>query len=290
MFTLVLVSGVAAGSLGGVPAWSSTIAATTQIRLDAPALLAFGERLEAAGQPDRAGQVYRALMADRDSSVRAEARFRLAKLLITGGRRIEAAVLLRQVIDAHPAAAPPRLELIGVLYQLGDETAALREIRALSTLDLPLNVARFVDRMSLSLRASRPLAVQLELAIAPDSNINRSTKSDTLGTVLGDFDLDKSSKAQSGLGAAVRSYVQGRFDLSPQTALRAHASLDASLYREHKFNDISVEVAAGPELQLRAVRLQAQVGAGQRWYGMNLFERTLRAIGILVETIKYRDI
>jgi tetratricopeptide (TPR) repeat protein len=250
-----------------------------QIEVDGSSLLAFGQKLEAAGNKRRAGEVYRVLAGDPDANVRAEARFRLAKILVAEGKRTEAAVLLRHVIDDHPKAAAPRLELAGLLHQIGDESGALRELRTLGTLNLPLNVARFVDRMSASLRASRPFSFQLELALAPDSNINRATTSNTLGTVFGDFDFSEDSKARSGVGAAVRGFVQGRLSLSRDAALQAHASLDASLYREHAFNDISFDVAAGPEFHLGSVRLAAEAGAGQQWYGMHAFQRSLRLSG-----------
>ena len=47
--------------------------------------------------------------------------------------------------------------------------------------------------------------------MAPDSNINHATRSDTLGTVLGDFDIDQASKAKSGVGLSVRGQAYRRF-------------------------------------------------------------------------------
>jgi len=258
---------------------SSLSAASRAVSVNAPTLLAVGADLETQGQRSQAAQVYRALEHDPDSNVRSEARFRLAKLLVAQGKGSEAAVLLRHVIDANPDAAPPRLQLASVLQSLGDEGGALRELRSLSALDLPLNVARFVDRLSASLNASRPLSFQLELALAPDTNINRATTSSTLGTVIGDFTFDKDAKAHSGVGASVRGFVQGRVGLSPTAALRAHASIDANLYRRHDFNDIELDLAGGPETQLGRVRLAAEAGATQRWYGMRPSQRSFRLAG-----------
>jgi hypothetical protein len=208
--------------------------------------------------------------------VRAEARFRLAKLLAANGKNAEAAVLLRRVVDGHPQAVPARLELAGLLQRMGDEKSALRELRALGTLDLPPNIARFVDRMSASLQASRPLSFQFELGLAPDTNINRATRSDTLGTVFGDFTLAKESRAKSGVGAAVRGFAQGRLALSNDVNLAAHASLDANLYRHRQFDAVTMEVAGGPEFRLGPARLAAEAGVGQLWYGLKPYQRTLR--------------
>ena len=76
---------------------------------------------------------------------------------------------------------------------------------------LPPAVARLVDRYSEALRAARPCGASLEIALAPDSNINRATRSDTLGTVLGDFDIDKDSKAKSGTGLSLHGQAYRRF-------------------------------------------------------------------------------
>ena len=262
--------------LTGAFATSPALGAARQVRMNGVSLLAFGSELETRGNGPEAEQVYRALAKDVDKNVRAEARFRLAKLLASGGHEGEAARLLRLVVDEHPEAPRPRLELAGLLQHIGDEASARRELRALSALDLPLDLARFVDRMSLALRASQPLTFQFELGIAPDTNINRATRSRTLDTVFGEFAFDRESKAQSGIGAAIRSYVQGRLPLTGSTSIKARASLDANLYRHSKFNDVSFDLAGGPEFLVGPLRINAEAGATQQWYGMRRFQRSLR--------------
>jgi hypothetical protein len=250
-----------------------------EVKVDSAALLALAEKLEADGKQQEAGAAYRALEHDPNAQVRAEARFRLARIFKAEGRPDAAAVLLRHVIDEQPAAAPPRIELASVLHQLGDDSAALRELRSLGTLELPLNVARFVDRMSASIKASQPWSFQLEMGLAPDSNINRASTSSTLGTVLGDFTFDEDARQHSGVGATLRGFAQRRVAISRDVDLKAHASLDASLYRRQAFNDVALEVAGGPEFQLGKGRLAAEAGFGQRWYGMHAYERSLRLAG-----------
>jgi outer membrane protein len=257
-------------------AWTSATGATRQVKLDASSLLALGTELEVLGSPSEAEQVYRALAKDPDKNVRAEARFRLAKLLATAGQKAEAARLLRLVVDEHPDSTRPRLELVGLLQQLGHEASALRELRALSALDLPPDLARYVDRLGLALRASQPLSFQIAVAAAPDTNINRATRARTLSTIFGDFTFNDESKARSGMGAAIRTYAQGRLPLDKTISIRARASLDANLYRHSRFNDVSLDFAAGPEFLLGAIRVSAEAGVAQQWYGMHPFQRNLR--------------
>lgn len=262
---------------GGLTLAAADSAAAGPLRLGSgEAVLQLAAAAEKTGDSTSARRLLEALLHDRSANVRAEARFRLAKMLVASGRKREAAVMLRRVVDEHPKAAPARLELAALLHSLGEHGPALKQLRALGTLDLPVGVARFVDRMSAALQASRPVGVQVELALAPDSNINRATRSGTLDTVFGEFTLDEGSRAKSGIGAAVRAFGHGRIELSRDVGLTANASLDANLYRHKQFNDIAMEVSAGPQLRLGKARIGLEGGVGQQWYGMKPFQRSAR--------------
>lgn len=261
-----------------VPAasWPETGIRAVRVEADAPSLLAIGERLEAEGKAERARTVYTALQADPSADIRAEARYRLAGLAITNQDWRQAALLLRRVLDDRPNAAPVRLALAEVLNEIGDEGAALRELRAAQAIGLPLEVARMVDRYSEALRARRPFGASIEIAVAPDSNINTATASDTLGTVIGDFEIDPGGKEKSGIGVALRGSAFLRHALDDRLALLARASASLDLYRDKDFNQVALDLAAGPELRLGPVRLNVEAGATRRWYAMNPFEDHLR--------------
>jgi tetratricopeptide (TPR) repeat protein len=242
-------------------------------------------QLQKRGDSKQALAILTLLANDPNPEVRNEARYRQALLMEAGGRNQDAAVLLRQVLDAKPDAAATRLALATLLQKMGDEGAALRELRALRTIDLPPTVARFVDRLSASLQASKPLGFQVEVALAPDTNINRATRSDTLGTVLGDFTLDDESKAKSGVGAAIRGMAQARKWLADDLSIVARTSGEASLYHDKEFNDISLDLSVGPEFQLGKARFTAEAGVVQQWYGMGPYQRVLRIAGSAARSV-----
>lgn len=236
-------------------------------------------QLETRGQVDRAASILTVLESDPDPDIRNEARYRRALLLGRSGQHREAALILRRVVDERPNATAARLQLATTYQALGDEESAWRELRAIRSSELPPSVARFVDRISASLQASKPFGAQLEVSLAPDSNINRATRSDTLGTVIGDFTLDEDAKAKSGVGAALRGLAHARLDLSEGLALEARADTEAHFYRDKDFNDIAVDLSMGPEFRLGPSRLGLEVGAIQRWFGMDPFQRGLRVAG-----------
>jgi hypothetical protein len=245
------------------------------IRANAGQMLALAEELLRRGKNDDAQTILELLARDPDANVRNEARFRRALLLEDGGHNDAAAVLLRRILDEKPGATAVRFKLATMLQKMGHEDSALRELRALRTSDLPPNVARFVDRLSASLQATKPLGFQIEFALAPDTNINRATRSDTLGTIFGDFTLDKGSQARSGVGAALRGFAQARHMLTGNLGVVARASGDATLYRHTDFNDIAVDLAVGPEWRVGRTRLTADAGIARQWYGMKPFQNSL---------------
>jgi hypothetical protein len=135
-------------------------------------------------------------------------------------------------------------------------------------------VARFVDLYSAALRARQPYGASLELAIAPDTNISRATRSDTLGTVLGDFALDANARERSGIGLALRGQAFARTGIGDRVTLIARASGAADLYRQGEFNDLSLAISAGPELQLGGDRLTAEASLAWRRFGGAPYSRT----------------
>jgi hypothetical protein len=174
---------------------------------------------------------------------------------------------LRTILDEKPDAQRVRLELARVLELMGDEAGALRLLRAAQAGDLPPEVAQFVDRYSAALRSRKPLGATLEVALAPDSNVNRATRSETLGTVLGDFELDADARPRSGVGLALRGQAFARQQVGGSTSVVGRVSGSTDLFRDGQFNDVAVGLSGGPELRLGSDRLTLEAGRIWRRYG-----------------------
>jgi hypothetical protein len=247
------------------------------VRLNPPQMFRLADQLLARGSTAQAMQILELLARNPDSDVRNEARFRRSKLLEAEGKTTAAALLLRAILDERPDAVPVRLQLAQLLDRIGDKDAAWREMRAVRASGLPPAVARLVDRYSEALRAARPGGASFEIALAPDSNINRATRSNTLGTIFGDFDVDHESKAKSGTGMSLRGQAYQRLALGESDHdLLFRLSGFADVYRKTRFNDIAVDFAAGPELQFGRDRINVEAGATQRWFGQKPFMRSAR--------------
>lgn len=263
---------------------------STTVQVSATQLFRIAEAAAAKGDRETAERAYRALIQDVSQEIRLEARFRLALLEGQRGNFSSAATLLRQIVDQRPDAARVRLELASVLDQMGDKDGAWRQLRAIHAGSLPADVARLIDRYSDALRAQRPAGSSVEFALAPDSNINRATRSDRLGTVLGDFEIAEDGKAQSGTGVSVTAQTYRRFPLNGEASLLARGTAFANLYAQSRYDDIAADVAVGPEFTMKRDRIQIELGATQRWFGQKPFLRSARAAATISHQLGGRTV
>lgn len=260
------------GALGAAAALASAVPVPAPLRsaetiLGPGEILVAGERAERDGDRAAARLAYEILTSNRTKAVRNEARFRLARLMIGEHRPAKAALLLRAILDEEPGAQRVRLELASLLAKMGDETSALRQFRAASANGLPPDVRQLVARYATSLRSSRRLGGSLRLGFASDSNANRATGSDTIGTVVGDFTMGDDGRPVAARGITTQAEIYGRAHLSGDLSLAAAVSQNGTIHAKRGLDDQAIGVTFGPELTVGGIRLGTHFGASRRWYG-----------------------
>lgn len=229
---------------------------------------------QSADHPEKAILIYRALEQDPKLDIRNEARFRHAQLLSRMRRLAEAAVLYRAILDEKPDASRVRLELAALLAQMGDLSGARRQVRQAQAAGLPPEVAQVVDQYSAALRSMKPWGGSAELAIAPDSNINRATDAKTLDTVIAPLTLSDDARQRSGLGLKGSGQLYLRADLNKDFTLAPRISGQGVIYRASQFDDVSGSAQLGLEWRLKEDKLTPSAGYTWRWYGGDLYAQT----------------
>lgn len=237
-------------------------------------LFALAGRARAAGRIDDAVRIYDALARDPDDQVRAEARFRKGMMLAAVRRYREAATAFRALLDEKPGAARARLELARVLAAMGDEDAAKRELRQAEAGGLPPDVAVTVENFARALHSSQKFGGSIELALVPDSNVNRATSQRTLDTIIAPLTLSDDAREQSGLGAKVSGQGFARLAIGDDLFLLPRGSVLANLYRHDEFDDVSAAALLGLEWRRGGDRLTPSIGETIRWYGAHPYART----------------
>tara|TARA_R110000782_G_scaffold13999_26_gene41964 strand:- start:63107 stop:64471 length:1365 start_codon:yes stop_codon:yes gene_type:complete len=247
--------------------------APQSMELSAAQLFDFAKQADAADDFEAAETAYRALAENPDIEVRTEARFRLAMMLADKQKRYrEAAVLFREILDEKPNVARVRVELARVQALMGNLGAAERELRAAEAAGLPPEIERLVRFYAQALGARKPFGGSIEVAFAPDSNVNRATRSETLGTVIGDFDLSRDARETSGLGLSLRGQAYARAPIDRNIDILLRASGAARVYRDGEFDDYAASFQAGPQVLSGTDRISLSGLVAWRWYGRKPYE------------------
>lgn len=179
----------------------------------------------------------------------------------------------RAILAGDPAQTRVRLELARALMLRGHEAAADHHFRLAETDgELPPELARAVGGFRGLLRSQRRWSFNLDVGLAPDTNINNATANDTVDVRFGPstlpLTLDAGAKKRSGLGQTAGLSGGLRFKLGDDVALLADGTLGLTNYGGKRFDDLSSELAVGPELRLgERGTLSLQALAAQRWYG-----------------------
>jgi outer membrane protein len=275
----MLVMRRVAAALATCTLLSATAAAQQTLveHLGATDLFAVADRLRAGGRTAEAATIYDALAHDPEPNVRAEARFREGLMFADLHRYRDAAVAFRAVLDQRPDATRVRLELARVLALLGDEAAARRELRQAEANGLPPDVLLTVNQFARGLVNDKRAGGSLELALAPDSNVNRATQQRTLDTTIAPLTLSSDARAQSGLGLKLAGDGYLRIPVTEELTLVPRSSALSNLYRSAQFNDASADGLVGLEWRVGVDRLSGSVGGAWRWYGDRPFARTWTA-------------
>jgi hypothetical protein len=246
----------------------------TRTGLSAVDVFAAADAAKAAGRADDALALYEALTHDPDAEIRAEARFRKGMLLAGTRHYAEAAVAFRALLDEKPNAARVRLELARVLALMGDEGGARRALRQAQAAGLPREVALVVDQFSNALRSTKKIGGSFEVALAPDSNVNRATNARTLDTIIAPLTLSDDARAQSGVGVKLAGQGYARIPLGSSLALLPRVSGRGNFYRAAEFDDVSASALVGLEWQGAKDRITPSLGPTWRWYGGKPYART----------------
>lgn len=237
------------------------------VRLKAAQIFQAAAELAACGDISRAIELLKVLTHDPHPDLRAEARVRIARLLAEKGDFAGAALSYRALLDEKPDAAAVRIELATLLARMGYERSAANELRRAEAAGLPDDVARALRTTANALRGRAGFAATLSIGLAPDTNINSATASETVAILGLPFKLDDDGRARSGIGLTFAGQVIARQKFGGNQRWISQVDAVGNLYRRGEFNDISVSVSTGPDFALRGARLHPSFSLGRRIFG-----------------------
>ncbi|HYX45249.1 MAG TPA: surface lipoprotein assembly modifier [Sphingomicrobium sp.] len=239
-------------------------------RLSAAQLFALADQLYANGDKAGAAAILHSLTQDKHPELRAEARFRLAAVLEEMGDLEGAVQALRDLLAEQPNANRARLELARILGRMGKQGEAQGELARAEKFGLPPEVEQNVRRFSATLHAPHRHGLTVELTAGPDSNINRSTSSQFIDTIIAPFELDADARQQSGSGVtgSARAYS---LDNVGGVQVLSGANIRADLYNRARFDDIQLSLDSGPQFSVAKTTIRPAALYERRWFGQHAF-------------------
>ncbi|HEX8300546.1 surface lipoprotein assembly modifier [Sphingomonas sp.] len=277
LLAALLVPAGALAQEAPAPIIDKCVAETCKVRMTPDAL--FGEVLSliAAKRFDEAQPMLAALSSIPDFKF--EARFLSGQLAAGRGDHQAAADFYIAILADDPSQARVRLELGREMLALGKLQSADKQFRiAQQTDDLPEDVARTIRSVRDVIRSKRAWRLDIDFAIAPDTNINNATSADQITLQYGGgqlpVTLDAQAKARSGTGQTAS--VSGGLRLPVGEKVSALFDLDSSgsNYAGTAYDDLQSQAAMGAEYRLSpAASISAQALGAQRWYGGHLVTR-----------------
>lgn len=227
-----------------------------------------------AGRIADAIAIYRQLERDPSVDVRCEARFQHSQLLIAKSNYSGAAVLLRATLDEKPDWQRARLAFARALARIGREPSARRELRQAQVTPVTAELQPQIDTFADTLLKVPPVGGTLEVAFAPNSNIDRASAATLLSPEVLPFSLTRSPPVFSGNGLRISSQLYGYLPITSRILATAKLTLNNHLYPTASYDDHVGTLEAGAVAQWHRERLHVTVGDTLRIYGSNVNSQT----------------
>jgi outer membrane protein len=184
-----------------------------------------------------------------------------------------AETVFRAILRDHPSQTRVRLELARIMMLNGKEGAADYHFRlAEQDGDLPPEIAQTIRSVRGVLRNQRAWHFNLNLGLAPDTNINSATSAESVNVNFGPIQiplpLDENARQKSGIGQTGGFSAGLRFRVSEKIAVLVDTENRIVNYKDSFADDIQTQLAIGPEIRLgQTSSFSVQALGEQRWYG-----------------------
>lgn len=241
--------------------------------LSAGNLLAIAGRMIDAGRFDEAQALLDQLARDGVAGIEGE--FLEGMIALTRRDYARAEASFRNILVRNPALVRVRLELARTLFLNRKDEQADYQFRLAIAEHPPEEVLRNAARFREAIRARRAWRFNLDLGLAPDTNINSATGKQQVEVLGLPFQLNDDARARSGVGLFTAADASVRIWRARRVPLYIGAYGRVLRYSDGRFSDVYLGGEAGPEFRLAGGRLRLAASVLERWYGGSPLVTTL---------------
>ena len=178
----------------------------------------------------------------------------------------EAIKAFHQALVIAPDWQRARLEFAYALFLSGRDDLAKHNFERALVGGVPTYVAANIRRVLLRMRSRRRWNGYFSFSIAPDTNINNATESETIELFGLPFFLSETARARSGIGLVFSGGGEYQHPLSEHWRWRLGLDGIRHEYPDGEFDQTYAAVRTGPRYLLSAsAELSAQAVFGRRW-------------------------
>ena len=175
----------------------------------------------------------------------------------------------RRILVDRPDLVRVRLDLARAEFETGDDEGADYNFRlALAQPGIPDTVVDTIGHYLAAIQSRKHYTYNVNLSVAPDSNINAAAASNHV-TIFGlPFTLSQNSVQKSGVGVVTTLGGEVFTDLAPTVRLRTGAIEASALYPGHsQFDNIVGRASVGPQWLFAKGDVSVLGVVGKQWYG-----------------------
>lgn len=192
------------------------------------------------------------------------------------GKFADALPYYRKILAAHPDIVRVRLDLARAEFETGDDEGAEYNFRlALAENNLPDTVVDNIGYYLAAIQARRRFSYNVNVSVAPDSNINAAANNPNV-TLFGlPFQLSQNSTQKSGIGIVTNFAGEVFTPVTTDLRIRTGGSFYGDFYPGHsQFDDIQTRATLGPQWLFKNGDLSVLGVVGKRWYALDPYSES----------------
>ena len=178
----------------------------------------------------------------------------------------EAITVLRQILIDQPGLMRVRLELARAFFYKKEDRLSRKHFERVLAGKPPEPVIANVQRFLNEMRARRNWSVYFGMALAPRSNIGRTSDSEIIEIFGLPFRRDEDDLETSGIGLSIWTGGDYQFPINPRLQFQLGTDLAREEYPGNRFDQTFVSVDAGPRWLMNPKTIVSLAAdARQRW-------------------------
>ncbi|QGZ96526.1 TPR repeat-containing protein precursor [Terricaulis silvestris] len=183
------------------------------------------------------------------------------------GRPRRAIELYQRLLDQDASLGRVRLELAETFVELGDDRAAEQNYRLALTTDLPPEVRAVVNDALTQLERRDRWRFSVNLAVAPDTNVNAATDAEQAQLFGLPFELSDEARRTSGLNITAAAGAERAFATDGPFSGIVGVSLRGTDNEQTAFDDAAASGRLGVQYVSMGARSELALIGDRRWFG-----------------------